>query len=82
MTNNQAQKIIEQTKSNGLFEIMDGYYLNTQENILFEQMDWDDSDNSKEYDFTKAPYWLTCDSANPVAVNDVLDLIKIINYLN
>ena len=59
-------------KTRGWVELREGVFLNSQESILAEQKEWDDSDKAKNFDFTESPYWLTTDSGGgPVGIEDL-----------
>jgi hypothetical protein len=46
-------------KKYGYIEIVDGIYLQAREYLLSEQKEWDESDKSKNFDFTPGEYWIT-----------------------
>lgn len=79
MTHTEAQKLIEIAGENGWVHIGEGIYLNSQDGLIGEQKDWDDSDQAKSLDFTTAPYWITgLGESLPLSVNDASDLIEIL----
>lgn len=75
-----AKKLLEIAAKDGWVEISDGVYLSSRENIQADQLDWDEQDPSKSFDFSGAEFWLTTDSGQlptPVAgCDDLLDLVK------
>lgn len=72
-----AKKLIEECENKGFVTLGGGVYLQAQEDIMNDQEAWSDDDESKEMDFTTAPYWITTDDgAVPEAVYDEDDLKK------
>ena len=75
MSNPTQSDILNAATQQGWIEIQSGVYVNSLASILAEQAGWDDSDESKSIDFTRAPFWLTTDSGDaPVPVRNASDL--------
>jgi hypothetical protein len=79
MLKNTVRNFIEEKLAkNGYIEIHDGVYLNTQESMIAEQSQWDETDNLKDFDFTDYDFWITTDNgADPEGFEtytiDILD---------
>jgi len=58
----KAQEYFEAAKKKGYVEISSGVYLWSQEAIIEDQKEWNAEDNSKNMDFTTAPFWITTNS--------------------
>lgn len=75
MSQPNQSDILNAATQQGWIEIQAGVYVNSLANILAEQAGWDDHDEMKSIDFTRAPYWLTTDSGDiPVPVRSPSDL--------
>ena len=77
-----AQEAIAKATLNGWVEISSGVYLNSQTSIVADQEGWDEMDESKLHDFTKAPFWITTDNGlDPVGIfaADDMELAEILN---
>jgi hypothetical protein len=62
-------------KKDGYVEFRAGLYLCEKEYLIGEQASWGDEDQSKAFDFSAAPYWLTTDDGQqPQAIHDASDL--------
>lgn len=74
MTPKQA---IELATKNGFIEIAGGVYLNSQESILAEQLEWNEEDSAKNLDFSQAPFWIATNTGyvEPIHGADDEDLI-------
>jgi hypothetical protein len=60
-----------------MIELKGGVYLSTREEIIADQLTWDDEDESKGLDFTTCPFWITTDNGNSCTGIDTLhDLIE------
>lgn len=70
-----ADATIIRTASVGITQISKGWYLATAEHMTFVQKGWHDEDESKEKDFSVAPYWLWIDE-NLIPIHDSEDLIN------
>lgn len=59
---------------NGYTEIKDGVLLHNAENLIADQISWDESDSAKNTDLTEAPYWVTTNDGKllPVADSEAL----------
>lgn len=82
LTKHAAQQACERADQDGWTELSDGVYLNSSESIQEEQAQWNDGDNAKHVDFSKAPYWLTTDDGQePVAISgaDDADLLEAVS---
>lgn len=55
---------LEQLKDEGWIEVVDGGYLQTQENIISDQKAWDEMDEAKKMDLTEYPIWMTTDDGH------------------
>ena len=66
-------KDLEHTlKTRGWVELHEGVFLNSQESIISEQKEWDDSDQAKNFDFKAYKYWITTDNGGePVGIDDL-----------
>jgi hypothetical protein len=75
----QAKKIISKAKEAGRFcEIRAGIFLASAETMIAEQETWCDEDESKEFDFTVAAYWVTTDTGDePYGVDTVYELVEL-----
>ena len=70
-----ADAIIKKANAIGITLFSLGWYLATADYMTEEQKGWDDEDESKEKDFSLAPYWLWIDE-NLIPIHDSEDLIK------
>jgi hypothetical protein len=72
------EQMLKKVDKKGCVEIQSGVYLHTQADIIAEQKDWDDEDDSKDLDFTVAPYWVTTDDgATPESVYSADDIANL-----
>lgn len=55
-------KLNKKNKGDNMREISDGVYLWTRSEIIKEQLDWSDDDESKGLDFGGYAFWLTDDA--------------------
>lgn len=54
-----------------------GVYLRTAEGMIASQEEWNEGDDSKNTDFTSAPFWIvTGDENGPIAMTSDRDLVK------
>lgn len=67
------EAILEANKSGWLEINNSGSFLHTRESIQSEQADWDDEDESKNFDFGRAPYWIIAVPGEPIAIHGVED---------
>lgn len=70
-----AEAIIIRTDSIGVSVFSVGWHLATAEYMALEQNEFDDEDESKEKDFSLAPYWLWIDE-NLIPIHNSEDLIE------
>ena len=58
----------------GFLEVVDGVYLHTQESLLADQLEWDESDEAKHIDLTQYNYWISTNSGTPLeGVNSAIE---------
>lgn len=70
-----AEEIIKKADSIGITQFSLGWHLATADNMTSEQKNWGDEDESKEKDFSLAPYWLWIDEIL-IPIHDAEDLIE------
>ena len=58
----------------GMYEVSQGVYLYSQSTIIEEQKSWDEFDESKDFDFTTANFWLLSDNGIKISVHNSSDL--------
>ena len=50
-----------------MLELRDGVYLQTMDDIMADQKNWDELDPCKNMDFSSCPFWMTTnDGQNPI----------------
>ena len=69
------QDLLNTAKQVDLVELQGGVYLESAEHLISQQKGWEDEDESKNFDFTSAPFWITTDDGKtPTAIHDAEDL--------
>ena len=58
----------------GMYEVSKGIFLYSQSDIIEEQKTWDDGDESKDFDFTTADFWLLTDDGYKESIHTACDL--------
>jgi hypothetical protein len=66
----------------GLVELRDGVTGWTAATIKENQQEWDDLDQSKDFDFSGYDYWVTNDSGGEPMPASIDDFLKIIFYMD
>lgn len=79
-----ALSIIQDAKESGSTYLGQGCYLVMAEEMIEDQKEWADTDESKYTDFSTSPYWVTTDSGDgpfPITDEQDPDFIKIVKIV-
>ena len=68
-------EIEERLDYEGVAEVAEGIYLNTQENILEEQREWHDDDPAKEREFSRHSFWIVTNNGVMAGFDSVADAV-------
>jgi len=64
-------------------EIQPGAFLSLAEDMIADQLAWDDEDHSKDIDFSTSAFWITTDDGvEPVGIDDDAELLEIFPNLS
>lgn len=73
-----STKIIDRTILTGGC-VRPGVFLQTAQEIIFDQLSWDDGDESKHTDFSTSTFWVTTDDGQvPIGIDTDDDLASVV----
>lgn len=71
----ELKSLLNKVEVEGCVEISSGLYLNSRENILADQINWDEGDSCKTMDFSKFKYWITTNNGrDPIGIDKFEEL--------
>ena len=76
------EKFLLEADQEDFVEIQSGVCLYTAKYLIREQKHWSwgDGEESKNFDFSTSPYWLTTnDGVKPIGIDNADDLAEILN---
>jgi len=58
-------------------EIQSGVFLSSVEDMIEDQLAWDDEDPDKDIDFSTSQFWITTDGGvDPIGIDDDAELLE------